>query len=187
MPLSLQASDRMEINDLIVRYSTAVDRHDWDLYETLFTDDATIDYTEAGGIKGDRLTVKNWLAEVMPTFPGFQHMISNSEVTLAGDTASGRTMLFNPMVLAKPDGGTHVAFVGLWYNDHFVRTADGWKFSSRYEEVSWMHNWPEDSPFPPRERPETYDVTPDGGPPRTPPRPGARRADRARRGRTRSA
>jgi SnoaL-like domain len=149
MVLSLQElSDRMELNDLIVRYSTAVDRRDWDLYETLFTDDATIDYTEAGGIRGDRVTVRNWLAEVMPNFPGFQHMISNSEITLAGDTASGRTMLFNPMVLSKPDGGTHVAFVGLWYNDNFVRTADGWKFSSRYEEVSWMHNWPEDFAVP---------------------------------------
>jgi hypothetical protein len=77
----------------------------------------------------------------MPTFPKFQHLIANSEISLDGDTATGRTMLFNPMGLAQGDG-VHVAFIGLWYNDTFTRTAEGWKFASRREEVSWLHNWP---------------------------------------------
>ena len=47
MTLSLQEiSDRLELQDLVVQYSTSVDRKDWDLYESLFTPDAIIDYTQ---------------------------------------------------------------------------------------------------------------------------------------------
>jgi hypothetical protein len=149
MPTSLQElSDRLEINDLLVRYCTAVDRMDWDLYRSCFLPDAVIDYTEAGGPRGSTQEVSDWLAQTMPNFPKFQHLIANSEVTVDGDTGTGRTMLFNPMGLPGPDGGLHVAFVGLWYNDTFVRTGEGWKFASRREEVSWMHNWPQDFTVP---------------------------------------
>ena len=45
-------ADRIAIGDLLTRYATAVDRRDWDLYRTVFTEDAHIDYTSAGGIAG---------------------------------------------------------------------------------------------------------------------------------------
>ncbi|SVE24716.1 uncharacterized protein METZ01_LOCUS477570, partial [marine metagenome] len=45
-------ADRLAIGDLLTRYATAVDRRDWDLYRTVFTSDAEIDYTSAGGIAG---------------------------------------------------------------------------------------------------------------------------------------
>jgi len=37
----------------------------------------------------------------------------------------------------------HVFFVGLWYHDAFLRTAQGWRISSRYEENCWRFNVPE--------------------------------------------
>jgi hypothetical protein len=148
MPKSLQElSDRLEIQDLLVRYCTSVDRQDWPLYESCFLPDATIDYTEAGGIKGTTPEVSKWLSEVMPVFPKYQHLIANSEITLDGDRATGRTMLLNPQGLQEGDR-LRIGFVGLWYNDTFVRTDDGWKFASRYEEVSWFHNWPDDFQVP---------------------------------------
>lgn len=140
--LSLQEiSDRLELADLVVRYSAAVDRRAWDLYESLFTPDAVIDYTEAGGIRGAPAEVRAWLEQVMPSFPAYQHLVSNTELDIDGDVATGRTMLFNPMGLPTPTG-VHVAFVGLWYRDRFVRTPDGWRFAERYEELSWTANWP---------------------------------------------
>jgi hypothetical protein len=145
MTMTLQEiSDRIEINDLIVRYSGALDRREWDLWESLFAPEAVVDYTEAGGIRGDVAEARRWLEETMPMFPAYQHLVANSEVTLTGDTASGRTMLFNPMGFASPKGGVRVAFIGLWYHDEFVRTDAGWRFSSRYEELSWRHNFPGD-------------------------------------------
>ena len=142
MTMTLQEiSDRFELNDLVVRYSSAVDRMDWDLYESLFTADAVIDYTEVGGVRGSPAEVRKWLSEVLPGFPVFQHLVANMEFTIEGDAATGRTMLFNPMGIDTRHG-VQVAFVGLWYRDRFVRTADGWRFAERYEEAAWQHNWP---------------------------------------------
>ena len=58
---SQEIADRIEIDDLITRYATAVDTKDWDLYRTVFTDDAVIDYTSAGGIRGSLGEVVEWL------------------------------------------------------------------------------------------------------------------------------
>ena len=57
-------ADRLEIGDLITRYATAVDRRDWDLYRSVFTTDAEIDYTSAGGIAGTLDEVVAFLDEV---------------------------------------------------------------------------------------------------------------------------
>ena len=60
-----------------------------------------------------------------------------------GDSATGRTMCFNPMAVARPEGDEgepRVFFCGLWYLDRFVRTEDGWRIAERSEEKSWVHN-----------------------------------------------
>ena len=33
-----------------------------------------------------------------------------------------------------------VAFCGLWYRDHLVRTTAGWRIKARVEERSWIFN-----------------------------------------------
>jgi uncharacterized protein YbdZ (MbtH family) len=38
------------------------------------------------------------------------------------------------MVLSNADGTTSVWLIGLWYDDEFVRTPDGWRFSARKQE-----------------------------------------------------
>ena len=53
MALSLQEiSDRIEIEDLLQRYTAAIDAKDWELLATVFTPDATLDYTSSGGAGG---------------------------------------------------------------------------------------------------------------------------------------
>ena len=47
MTFSLQdLSDRQEIQELLAAYSYAIDFRDWDALDDVFTEDATIDYTE---------------------------------------------------------------------------------------------------------------------------------------------
>ena len=51
--LTLQEiSDRIQIQDLLTRYTNAIDGKDWALLDTCFTPDAHVDYTATGGIKG---------------------------------------------------------------------------------------------------------------------------------------
>jgi hypothetical protein len=52
MALSIHAiSDRLEIEDVLVRYCYAVHDRDWNAYRDVFTNDAVIDDTVTGGVQ----------------------------------------------------------------------------------------------------------------------------------------
>lgn len=53
-----EISDRLEIQDLLSRYSFAIDERNWDALDDVFTPDAVIDYSEAGGAKGTLAQIK---------------------------------------------------------------------------------------------------------------------------------
>jgi len=145
-----EMSDRLEIQDLFARYSFAIDDRDWDGLDEVFTADAVIDYTAAGGVRGTLPQIKVWLAQVMARFSAYQHMVATTHLRLAGDTATGRTILFNPMVVDH-EGAKQVFFIGLWYRDQLVRTAQGWRIRERIEQFSYVHNAPDMPPVPPIE------------------------------------
>ena len=99
--LDLQTiSDRIEIADLLTRYTRAIDTGEWDRLDEVFTPDAYIDYTVTGGIEGGFLEVKAWLAEMLPRFPGRHHVLGQSEVAIDGDKAVHILGLLS-------DGGVH--------------------------------------------------------------------------------
>ena len=129
-----EISDRLEIQQLLVDYSTAIDNRRFDDLDRVFTPDAHIDYTDLGGIAGTFRDVKAWLAEVLPNFPAYFHMLGNFDIRIDGDMASSRTILFNPMKLS--DDSDQVMFCGLWYDDKFIRTAEGWRMTRRVETKS---------------------------------------------------
>ncbi|GAS95196.1 hypothetical protein RMCC_2162 [Mycolicibacterium canariasense] len=126
-----EISDRLEIQDLLIAYSTAIDTRRFDDLDRVFTPDAYIDYRAMGGVDGHFPEVKAWLAQVLPNFPAYAHMLGNVDIRLAGDTATSRTLCFNPMVLGGEQ--QQVLFCGLWYEDEFVRTGEGWRMSRRVE------------------------------------------------------
>lgn len=136
--LSLEEiSDRFEIQQLLIDYSTAIDTRRFDDLDRVFTPDAYIDYRAMGGIDGRFPDVKAWLADTLPKiFQAHAHMLGNFDVRIshdpAGDTASSRTFCFNPMVFAGEQN--QVMFCGLWYVDEFIRTAEGWRMTRRVEE-----------------------------------------------------
>jgi len=143
MTLSLQEiSDRLEIQDLIVEYCDAIDKCEIDRLDDIFTGDAFIDYSAMGGEVGDLGKIKTFLKSVLPIFKNTQHMISNYQVKIQGDTATGRIMCFNPMELDGQGGGDTVFFLGLWYVDEYVRTPTGWRIKTRVEEKSYQFNSP---------------------------------------------
>jgi len=134
-----EISDRLEIGDLLARYARAVDTKDWTLWRSLFTDDAHLDYRSAGGPVGGREDVGTWLEEALATFPMTQHLITNVEVVVDGDTAHAHALFFNPMTFPGHDepsscGGT--------YDHDLVRTPDGWRSQKLLEQNAWFLNAP---------------------------------------------
>ena len=133
-------ADRLEVDDLLTRYTRAIDTGEWDRLDEVFTADAEIDYTSTGGIRGGYPEVKAWLAENLPMFPRRQHVLGQREVLLDGDPAvTGRVTAYflNPMVLPQQDGSELLwEFGGLYHHD-LVRTEAGWRSRGLVEELCW--------------------------------------------------
>jgi hypothetical protein len=134
-------ADRLEIQDLLVSYSHAIDFQRWDELDAVFTPDAFIDYTVFGGPSGTYPEIKKYLSETMPMFSSYYHMVATSKIEVNGDTGTGVTICHNPMVLGK-GASEHIFVCGLWYHDTYVRTAEGWRISRRVEEKSYVDNMP---------------------------------------------
>ncbi len=133
-------SDRLEIQSLLTRYCTAIDGKNFDDLDEVFIGEAFIDYTSAGGVKGEYPEVKEWLGKALALFPMTQHVVSNFEIEVSGNEARSRCVFYNPMGLP---GGTNqpdelkLFFIGGYYNDKLVRTEKGWRIAERIEETSW--------------------------------------------------
>ncbi len=144
-----EISDRLEIADLTVSYAMAIDSHDWDALDDIFTTDAHIDYTATGGIAGGLDEIKKFLPQGLSHFTSTQHLTGPTKISLDGDVATGRTICHNPMTLPTPDGVGHTMTVGLWYTDRFVRTTNGWRIAQRIAELSYFGNLPPTFPTSP--------------------------------------
>lgn len=133
-------ADELAITALLNRYARAVDTKDWELYRTVFTDDAVIDYSGAGQIAGPRDEVVDWFKANFGVLPWTMHYITNIEAAIDGDTATVRAMFYNPMQLP---GMAEMSSCGGYYHHEVVRTPDGWRSRHLTEEMVWFQNPPQ--------------------------------------------
>lgn len=142
--MDLQAvHDKIEIHELLARYARGVDSKDWELWKSVFTADATLDYSSAGAAVGTRDEVAAWLEQGLSVVPMTQHFITNIEVDLDGDRAKARAMFYNPMQLPGMDD---LSYCGGYYHHDLLRTPDGWKSVRLVEENVWFVNRPGGAP-----------------------------------------
>lgn len=132
--------DEAEIRRLLTRYCTAVDGHDWDLYRTVFTPDAWIDYTSAPhGEAGTLDETVDWLSKNLVLLPMTMHCVMNIDAQFDGDRATVRAQFFNPLQIPGVDG---VSTCGGYYNHELIRTTDGWRSTRLVEDNIWFDNNP---------------------------------------------
>ena len=142
---SQEISDRIEIEQLLIRYCYALDERDRDAYRAVYTEDAVIDDVSAGpGNSVDDMV--EFLSGALERVVLIQHAISTSLIEIDGDAARARTVCHCPVVLDRGNGETQMFFQGLWYVDELVRTPDGWKIAKRAER-DYFHNMPPDFRF----------------------------------------
>ena len=133
-----EISDRLEILDVLTRYTRAIDTGRWDDLDTVFTPDAQIDYTESGGIAAGFAEVKPWLAEMLPAFfPKRMHTLGQVEVVLRGDEADVAAYFHNPMPMDDGQGGEKIVEFGGLYHHTMTRTPGGWRSRKLHEEIVW--------------------------------------------------
>ena len=132
-------ADELEIARLLSRYARAVDTKDWDLYRSVFTVDAVIDYSSAGAAAGTVDEVTKWLSTGFAAIPWTMHYITNIECDIVGDTATVRAMFYNPMHLP---GMSEQSACGGYYHHDMIRTPDGWRSRNLVEDNIWFVNPP---------------------------------------------
>lgn len=110
--------DEAQIAALLYRYARAVDTKDWELYRSVFTDDAYIDYSSAGVIAGSRDEVADWLSQGFAAIPMSMHYITDIESDIDGDTTTVRAMFYNPMQLPG------MAELNVWFTNSPAATPE---------------------------------------------------------------
>ena len=131
-----ELGDRAAIGDVLDDYAHAVDTHDWTLLSSLFAPDATLDYTAAGGPRGSRSEVLEWIAASLPAVTLTQHLLTNRRIRVDADTATARTELLNPLLFDGSEG-TQLLLLGGRYDDRLRREGDGWIITERVHTTVW--------------------------------------------------
>lgn len=118
---------RQEISDALLRYATGIDRRDWPLFRTVFTDDCELDYGEVGCWHGVD-AVAEFMQQAHAMAGHTMHRLTNQVITVDGDSAQARTYV--DALIMLPDNNSGVNAVG-FYDDDFIRTEEGWRIARR--------------------------------------------------------
>jgi len=119
---------RSEILELTARYALYVDTGKLDALLDLFTDDAGFDESGVGLAKSEgRAALESYFGYLFNIIDGALHLTSNHVLhDLASDHARGTCS----SIVVGIVGSTRTQ-VACRYDDDYVRTEDGWRFSSR--------------------------------------------------------
>jgi 3-phenylpropionate/cinnamic acid dioxygenase small subunit len=131
--MSIDHAVRQDVADVLVRYATGIDRRDWALFRTCFTEDCVADYGDIGQWHGvDEIT--DWMARTHAPCGHTLHRITNVAVSAAGldgedgDRVQARSYV-EALVLG-PDNSAGVRAAG-FYDDDLVRTGGEWRIARR--------------------------------------------------------
>lgn len=126
--------DRAQIAEVLIRYATGIDRRDWALFRSCWTDAIDADYDTVG-----RFSNANEITDAMTTIhanmgPTY-HRMSNFVIDVDGDRAAVRSYVHAVLMVTAGDPNNWVDAIG-HYEDVFVRTAEGWRISNRVSRVA---------------------------------------------------
>jgi ketosteroid isomerase-like protein len=132
---SLRAlQDRIDIADVLYRYSSAVDSFDTAGVRSTLADDLWAQYGNGDPVEGGD-TLAAWIAEATATVIWQHHLLNVYHVDIDGDQAKTLSYLTSYQVFKEnPDAA--IILVAR-YHDELKRTPDGWKIGKRVMELLW--------------------------------------------------
>lgn len=126
--------DKDAIRDTLARYARGLDRGDWDLVRSCFTDDATDDH---GPFQGSIDNLVRGAKELLSEYWGAMHVLGQTCITLDGDEAATETYALSVHRRRDGDGLDEDTLTGLRYLDRFERVGGEWKIRARVT----VHEW----------------------------------------------
>ena len=119
--------DSQDIRDVLLRYATGIDRRDWPLFRTVFTDDCELDYGEIGHWRGVDAVVE-FMVAAHEMAGHTLHRITNQAVSVDGDAATAQAYV--DALIMSQDNTSGVNAAG-FYDDELIRTDTGWRIRRR--------------------------------------------------------
>jgi len=120
--------DEAEIVRVLTRYATGIDRCDWQVFRSCWTDEVDLDYGDVGHFTDPDALTQLFSKLHDPMGPTY-HRLTNFVVDVDGDTATARTYVHAVLMLTPDDGANWVDAVG--HYDELVRTDEGWRIRRR--------------------------------------------------------
>ena len=124
----MNIEDERAIVAVLVRYATAIDRRDWDLFGTCFTHDVEADYGDIGSWRGRTALVEYMARGHAPIGPTL-HRLTNFVIT--GDNRCAHATSYVDALLLRPQPGVALRRAYGLYEDRLIHEADGWRICRR--------------------------------------------------------
>jgi ketosteroid isomerase-like protein len=125
--------DREAIRDCVLRYARGLDRHDAEIYASVYHQDAIDHHGEFLGRRDDFVP---WgLALLASEWDAHTHHITNTRVDIDGDTAHSECYVL--FVQRRRDGGNHDVGGGR-YIDRLERRDGEWRIVARELVIEWL-------------------------------------------------
>jgi hypothetical protein len=126
--------DRQAIVDLQVNYTWALDMREFENVRKVFHPDATFNTMGTPHTGIDAIIAR--ISGALTPLDDSQHVISNHQINIDGDTATARCYLIAQHVRKAAKNGLNYIMAGR-YEDQLVRTADGWRIMYRNLVITW--------------------------------------------------
>lgn len=128
-------SDIVAITQQLNLYGFAVDAQQWDLFDRIFTEDCEADFSASAHWK-DRASFKSDFGAFHDGFDSTQHSMMSHLVDVDGDEAHSLCNGTWRLIRKATDGMVLWDGSG-WYDDQWVRTAEGWRIAHRICRITW--------------------------------------------------
>ncbi|MGH8992019.1 MAG: nuclear transport factor 2 family protein [Acidimicrobiia bacterium] len=133
--------DRALISERVIKYAMAVDRRDWQMFAECFTDPVHADYSENGLPAADfaRDDLVDIVRQAVSVLTATQHLSPNHVIDFDADDPDRATCystMYAQHHLEGADGAELYLLRGS-YDNHMLRTSDGWRIERLVQHVSW--------------------------------------------------
>jgi SnoaL-like domain len=138
--MSTDFDDRIAITDLTIDYCWTLDLKNFENLRNIFLPDASFDV--GGTVFSGINNIIGKVSSALTMMDESQHLISNHQIRVDGDTATSRCYLQAQHVREAAVGGKNFIIAGR-YEDTLRRTPDGWRIAYRSLVRTWWEGNPQ--------------------------------------------
>ena len=131
--------DRSQIDQLMFRFGRALDLHDWPMYRSTFVDRIDVDFRDLTGQPQVTVDADLWteFARLVLSPLTVLHQYSNHVIDVDGDAATSVLYHVSRHHRANDRGASENVQYG-WYENAYVRTAQGWRIARLKHCFQWV-------------------------------------------------